>query len=99
MLFDGTISVDLGSMSAMVGVTGENRKAAIQLLGEDHAGKFVRQGHLSQRQQDVGLLTSFITPAVCGTNHKNQFLGAAVTVRADEASEFFGTELFTTGVE
>jgi len=56
----GTMAGDLSlglqglSMSAVVGVVGQDGEGSVELFGEDHTSKFVGEGHGAEREEQSG---------------------------------------------
>jgi hypothetical protein len=53
-------------------VAGEDGKGAIDLLGEDGAGEFVRQGDEAEGKDETGSAARCVGPAVVGADGEDK---------------------------
>lgn len=78
------------SVPTVIGVSGEDRASAVELLGEDQAGQGVGEGEGAERQQDFGARECSGRPAAGGTDGEDDVLHAVLTVCPQPSSEEFG---------
>ena len=83
----------------MIRVTRQNRERAIDLLGEDDAGKFVRHGHGAERKELRGAFAGVFGSAVSGTDGEDDELAAFVALAAQPPREGLRCHLLTALVE
>jgi hypothetical protein len=77
----------------------QNRKGAVDLLGQDDAGEFVRHGKGRERDSLFGLGTNFIREAFRVATKKNQLSRAAVAQIAQPARKLVRGVLFARSVQ
>jgi len=80
-------------------MAGEDGEGAVELLGEDDAGEFVRHGERGERKFHVRLIAEVVRKTFGVPAEENNFLGAAVAEVTEPASKLRGGELFAGGVE
>jgi len=80
-------------------MTGEDGESAIDLLGEDDAGKLVRKSHAAKREEEIGALASGGGPAVRRADGEDEVLGAGVAQIAETLGELVGGVLLASAVE
>ena len=83
----------------MIGVPGDDRGGAVELLSENDAGEAVGHGHGAERQLQHGGRSHRITVAVRPADDQGQRLGAGVALTADEIGEGLAGEGFAALVE
>lgn len=65
-------------VTGVVGMAGEDRQGAVDLLGEYDAGKLMRQGQTAKGQKKVGALTCHGGPSIGGTDSEHEALSALI---------------------
>ena len=82
-----------------VRMAGKDGEGAVQLLGEDDTGEFVRHGEGGKRNSRVSVLGERGRKTIGVAAKKNKFLGAAVAEVTEPAGELRRGELLAGGVE
>src|SRR5690606_40825836 len=99
----GPVSPDAGLFIAellvMVGVPGQDRARAVQLLDQQQLGQPVGQGQLRERQLLVGELAILVAEAVGVADRKVDAADASIAPLADPRGERRGRDLLATLVE
>jgi hypothetical protein len=86
-------------MSCMVWMPAENRRRAIELLGEDEPGQSVGQREGSKREKQRGARARGFRPAARRADGEGDVLDASLTLPANPCSEGLGAHLFPAAVE
>ena len=86
-------------VAGVVGVAGEDRACAVELLGEDEAREGVGEGEASEREQQGGAGAGCGRPTVGGADGKDDVLRALVAALAKPRCEGFRGELAAAAVE
>src|SRR5713101_6176901 len=94
----GRCPVTIKLMSQMIGVMLENGESPVKLLDQNHARQFVRQRHLSQRQDKPGLAPCFLTEAIAATNREEQRCRVHL-LALQKLGQLFGGKLFPARIE
>src|SRR5579871_1468839 len=81
-----------------VRTTGENGEGAVDLFGKHHACKFVRVGHLAQREFRVLPIEQNGRKTIGVTANEDEFAGAAVALIANPFCKGFRREALAVGV-
>ena len=87
------------SVSCMVRMTLENCKCTIELFQQNHAGEFMRQSHLAQRELELRGVSGFRGESVCSADSEQKLLRAACLVVVNKLREFFRRELLPAGIK
>lgn len=96
----GSTTVTLtGSVTAMVGMAGEDRCGAVELLGEDKAREGMGECERSEREQERGARSRLVRPSVRRADREDNVLNSAFAVRAEPPGEGFRAHLLTAAVE
>jgi hypothetical protein len=74
-------------MAGVVGVAGEDGEGTVDLLGEDDASEFMRQGNVAEREDEAGAGASGGGPAVVGADGEHDGLRAGVAEAAEVGGE------------
>lgn len=82
------------SVTGVVGVAFEDGEGTVNLLEENDASKFVREGHLAEGKDGTGDIASMIAEPIGRTDGEEERLRIPVLVVLEEAREFFGGQLF-----
>src|SRR5438552_2966636 len=82
-----------------IGAAEENGQGAVELLGENDAGKFMGEGHRAEGQCVVGAVAELIREAVGVAAEENDFAGATVAEFAEPPSESVRIEVLSASVE
>ncbi len=77
---------------------GADRQRAVELLGGNDGGEFVRQGDASEGQCPVGAGERGGRPAVCAADGEDELLGAAVLHVSQRGGEVLGAGLLAAAV-
>ena len=80
-------------------MAGKNGQGAVYLLGQNKAGKLMRQGHPPQREKQVGTLTRGRRPPIRRSDRKHQALDPLVAESAEMRSELSRGELLAETIE
>jgi len=80
-------------------MAGEDGKGAVELLGKDDAGEFVRHGESRKRKFHVRLGAEVFGKTFGVAAEENELAGAAVAEVAEPASKLRGRELLAGSVE
>ena len=80
-------------------MAGENGDRAIDLLGENDAGKPMRQGHGTEREHEIGLEHCPEPKTVGAADKEGETLGAAVAKLGEALREGFASELSAAPIE
>ena len=83
----------------MIRVTSEDGESAVDLLGENDAGKFVRHGHGTEREELRGAFAGVIGPAVGWADGEDDELAAFVALAPEPPGEGLRCHLLTALVE
>src|SRR5579872_3991681 len=86
-------------MAGVIRMSCEDCKCAIDLFGEHEAGKRVRKGELTERQQQPGALSRFFRPSVCRSDRKDYQLRTLITLAAQPFCKCFRGHLAAAAIQ
>ena len=92
--------LNLGEHSAtVVGVTAKNRPGAIDLLAQNDAGEPMRQGHVAEGKDPIGLKQGREPEAVRASNEEGKTLGPAVAKLCQHLRKILASEVVAAPIE
>ena len=87
------------SMSCVIRVASQNCKRPVELLGHHQPGQRMRQGHRTQREQQLSPLPRRLRPPTRRTHGKNNVLAPLVPASAEPPRKFLRRHLLSSSVQ
>jgi len=87
------------SAAAMIGVTGNDGRSAVELLRQHGASKQMRPGRLAEGEQQVGLAALVFGMPVGGAQYEAAFAHTVVPPASENVRQILGREIFPALIE
>src|SRR5216683_953101 len=91
--------MDEDLVAGVVGVAGENGQGPVYLLGQNHAGELMRQGHPPEGKKQIGTLTCGRRPPIRRSDGEHQALDALIANATEVRGELLRGELLAATIQ